>query len=326
MASKIKYNPSFDFLSDKELNLLQKLCDSIKNFVSDSKKINHISYRTRDAHATSYSTLKGTLSVNNNFEETDIFTTKELDCIIRISNAHMKIVSQKRSIPAYGFSVKIFDDKTTFANFPLVNFPLFPVNNVSRFLKLFIAINRFFSGNFLQKCRNLAQIFKSFILISPSFFRPSFIYEVLKFLKKSRNFILSFDYHSIGVYRLGNHLVKLKLVPKKVTTKSNQESIDNSIEKYIENNDYELDLFVQYCYNLKKQPVNQLDKTWKKSEFISIGTIKINGTIDKNDKSVEQMSFNPFENIQELQPVGRIQKLRNDAYKTSYKIRKNNKL
>jgi hypothetical protein len=50
----------------------------------------------------------------------------------------------KRDVPAYGFAVKINDEKgNVIANFPLVNFPLFPINSVSTFLKLFTSVNRF---------------------------------------------------------------------------------------------------------------------------------------------------------------------------------------
>lgn len=326
MAVKIQFQPDFNFLNKDELFLLQKACEAIKTFVSRTDKINQINYKTRDAHVTAYSTLKGTFVADKNFEEYHIFPEIELDCLIRISNAHMKLVSQKRRIPAYGFSVKISDEKQTIANFPLVNFPLFPINNVSLFLNIFISINRFFSGNILQKIWNFLKIVKDVVLISPPLFHPSFMAEVLKFLKKRNHFILSFDYHSIGVYRLGNHLVKLKLVPKNVPTKVDKKRIDHSIESYLEGNNYELELMVQYCYDLEKQPVNQLNKMWKDSEFIPIGTIRITELIDKNNRWVENLSFNPFESIKELQPVGRIQKLRDEAYKTSFTIRKNNNL
>ena len=165
---------------------------------------------------------------------------------------------------------------------------------------------------------------KNFLLVLPDVFHPSFMAEVLKFLRKRKHFILSFDYHSIGVYRLGNDLVKLKLVPKNTCTKFDERRIDHAIENYLKDNNYELELMVQYCYNLEKQPVNQLNKMWKNSDFVSIGTIKISEVIDKNNKWVEGLSFNPFESIKELQPVGRIQKLRDEAYKASFITRKNN--
>jgi len=324
MASKIKYTSDLDSLTSQEFKLLEKACAAIRNFVLKSDKINNVSHKTRDAHVTAYSTLKGTFLANENLEGYHIFPKQKLDCLIRISNAHMKLVSQKRTIPAYGFSVKISDEKQTIVNFPLVNFPLLPINNVSRFIKIFISINRFFAGNILQKFWNLITVIKNFLLVSPDLFHPSFMAEVLKFLRKRKHFILSFDYHSIGVYRLGNDLVKLKLVPQNATMKVDGRRIDHAIENYLKDNSYELELMVQYCYNLEKQPVNQLNKMWKNSDFVSIGTIKISEVIDKSNKWVEGLSFNPFENIEELQPVGRIQKLRDEAYKASFITRKNN--
>lgn len=79
---------------------------------------------------------------------------------------------------------------------------------------------------------------------------------------------------------------------------------------------------VQYCYDLKRQPVNQLNKMWKNTEFVSIGRISISQILDKDDKEIEKMSFNPFDNIAELQPVGRIQKLRDKAYRVSLRTRR----
>lgn len=323
MATKIKYDPGFDALSSDESKLLEESCAAISTFVSRSDVINNVPFKTRDAHVTAYSTLKGTFTVSENFEEQSVFPHKNMDCLIRISNAHMKLVSQKRNIPAYGFSVKLYNENQTVANFPLVNFPLFPINNISRFLKIFIAVNQFFSGSFFSKIFNSFRITKYFLTTLPAFLKPDFVKEIFKLIRKRKDFILSFDYHSIGVYRLGDHLVKLKLVPKNVSSKSTGDRIDWSIQNYIQDHKYELDLMVQYCYDLQKQPVNQLNTFWQNSPFMSIGTITISEIIDRNNMNIENLSFNPFENIKELQPVGSLQKLRDKAYKTSYKIRKN---
>lgn len=293
----------------------------MEDFVAHSKNINNVSYKTRDAHVTSYSTLKGRYIAYDNFEERSVFPLKDLNCIIRISNAHMKLVSQKKAIPAYGFSVKISNDEQTILNLPLVNFPLFPINHISRFLKLFTAVNYFFSRSLLRKFPQAIKILKNVIVLLPGLFNPSFVRETLKLVRKRNNFILSFDYHSIGAYRLGNHIVKYKLAPIGVPVKCDQNRIDCAIKDYVLDYNYELELMVQYCYNLKDQPVNQLNKNWKNSDFVPIGRIQISQLIDKDDVSVEKMSFNPFESSEGLQPVGKIQRLRDQAYKASFKIR-----
>ncbi len=321
MISRLKYNSQLDFLSEKELKLLDKAAESIRNLVRKSPEINQSDFAPRDAHATTYSVVKGTFQVYNDFEGKAIFQAEKLNCIIRISHAHMKLISQKKTIPGYGFSVKLSDDEKTVANFPMVNFPLFPIVNVSRFLKLFISINKYFTGNFFQKIFNLLKILRSFISIIPNTFNLSFQKEVLKFFRRWNRFILSNDYHSIGVYRMGEDLVKLKLTPIRINQKKQTGRIDLSIENYLKNNTYELELSVQYCYNLKEQPVNQLNRMWKNSEFVPVGTIKITELLDKNSLTNELLSFNPFDNIPELQPVGKIQKLRDKAYRTSLETR-----
>lgn len=324
MKPKLKYGPHFDFLNDRELELLKIACGSIKDFVSRSNKINKTDHKTRDAHVTPYSSLRGTFSPNENFEEHDIFPSKKLDCIIRISNAHMKRVSQNKTIPAYGFSVKLSNRGSTVLNLPLVNFPLFPISNISAFLKIFTSMNYFFSGNIFQKFWRFFAISKNFIVVSPDLFNPSFISEIFKFIRKRNNFILSFDYHSIGAYRLGDDIVKYKLVPIAVPIKSEEKRIDLAIADHIQDHNYELELMVQYCYDVKDQPINQLNKMWKNSGFIPVGKIKILALIDKEDKSIEEMSFDPFDSVTGLEPVGKIQKLRDEAYKISFKTRNKN--
>ncbi|WDF46055.1 hypothetical protein PQ459_14235 [Chryseobacterium sp. KACC 21268] len=244
MKRKLNYDPSMDKLSSDEIKLLERASNSIKTFVEKSTIINHTNYRTRDAHATPYCSLLGTFSVYNNFEEHNLFPIGSTDCIIRISNPHMKLVSQKRTIPTYGFSLKIFNNQETILNLPMVNFPLFPIVNISRFLKIFTALNHFFSGGFLQKFWQSVKILKNTIAVRPGFFHPSFITEAIRFIIQWKRFILSFNYHSIGAYRLGEHIVKYKLVPLSVPSQSTENTIDQSIEDYLSNHNYELELMV----------------------------------------------------------------------------------
>ncbi|SEH87750.1 catalase family protein [Epilithonimonas hominis] len=324
MRNKLKYSSDFDNLTAKEVSLLDQACTSIKEYVIRSGKINNKKIRTRDAHATSYGALKGTFTHYRTKQVKPIFFSKQLDCTIRISNAHMKIVPQKRTIPAYGFSLALTDNEGVITNIPMVNFPLFPITDISRFLKIFTSINYFFSGNLFRKFWNALTIIKNMMFVIPDFFQLSFIREVFNFIQKKNHFILSFDYHSIGVYRFGDDMIKYKLVPLDTPKKSEEQRIDLSIKNYFQKNDYELELMVQYCYNQKEQPINQLNKLWKNSEFIPIGKIKLSELIDRDDALIEKMSFNPFENIPELQPVGRLQKLRNKAYQTSLEARREN--
>jgi len=321
MKQKLEYDPEFDFLTPQELLLLNELSVSIQDFVKKTPELNMIRYATRDAHATTYHILKGKCIINENFEEHLVFPKKNLDAVARISSAHMKIVKGKW-LPAYGFSLKLEDRGKTVANFPLVNFPLFPFNNVAGFLKMFTALNRFFSGNTTQKMKNIFQVFIHLSGIFPEIFHPSFLKNALNLFIHRSDSILSFPYHSIGAYRLGNHLVKIKLVPKNIPLTKQIPDVESSIDQYLEEyQNFEAELFVQYAFDLKNQPVNELHREWKFSEFLPIGKLVFSQTIDKNSMPQELLSFNPFENIDALKPVGRIQQLRNQAYQISLETR-----
>ncbi|MDH6252567.1 hypothetical protein M2347_002294 [Chryseobacterium sp. H1D6B] len=329
MPYTTKYNKKFDELADEERLLLDDAKKSIADFVENSSTISDVNYATRDAHAKTYAVLKGEFIINKDISDIlkDFFDKERYDLTIRLSNAHLKIKKGKKDIPAYGFSVKIKDENDTLlANYPLVNFPLFPVNSVSTFLKLFTSLNRFF----IKKWSNLLPLTVQLLKVIPSLFTFSFLKNTIQFISRKNDFILSLDYHSVGAYRLGEHMIKIKLSPKSVK-KSFGKNMNpkEAVENYFASYEYVSEVFVQFCYNLKDQPVNKLNVEWKNSPFIKIGEVRIekNSILDPLDCNNELLSFNPFESKPIFQPVGRIQKLRNEAYKVSLQTRqKINKL
>lgn len=314
MQEKLTYTPDFNKLSIKEETLLDKLTDAIRKFVKKSPKLNRLPYKTRDAHATTYDIMQGKFIVDEAFEHQALFPDNVLNATLRISNAHMKIVKGK-AFPAYGFSLKLAHDTKTVANFPLVNFPLFPFNNVSNFLKLFTAINNYFTGNFIQKFINGLNIGARIISTLPRVLHPDFLKNITHLLKKRNDSMFSFNYHSIGAYRFGEYIVKLKLIPEQQTSRTSAENL------FTQNGQYIASLYIQYAFNLKDQPVNILHKEWKNSPFIHVGKFIFTSVADKNNPVLEQLSFNPFESLDVFHPVGKIQQLRNKAYEASLQER-----
>lgn len=325
----LPYNKAFDELTDEERKLLEINKKSISDFVEQSSSLSDVNYATRNAHAKTYAVTTGKFAVNNTIpnELQTFFDKQEFDLIIRFSNAHLKINKNRRDIPAYGFSIKLKDEKgSTIANYPLVNFPLFPINSVSTFLKLFTSINRLF----IKKWKSLFPFIIQLLKASPSFFTYSFLKNTLQFIGKKRDFILSFDYYSVGAYRLGENMIKIKLSPKSADKNFEKKmSVKDALKKYFDSHDYTAEVFIQICYHIKDQPINQLNVEWKNSPYIKVGEIKIEkgSLLNPNACENEMLSFNPFESKPFFQPVGKIQKLRNEAYKVSLQTRmKINKL
>lgn len=328
-AHALKYNKTFDELTDEERKLLEINKKSIADFVEQSSSLSDVSYATRNAHAKTYAVATGKFIVHKDIpdELRPFFDKDEFDILIRFSNAHLKIQKNKKDIPAYGFSVKIKDENdNTIANYPLVNFPLFPINSVSTFLKIFTSVNRLFIKKWSSLFPLIIQLLKAF----PAFFTLSFLKNTLQFIRKRKDFLLLFDYYSIGAYRLGENMIKIRLHPISVDTSFGKKmNVKEAMKRYFSSNDYAAEVFIQICYDVKDQPINKLNVEWKNSPYLKVGEIKIekNALLNPNLCENEMLSFNPFESKPFFQPVGKIQKLRDEAYKISMQTRlKINKL
>nr|WP_315030964.1 catalase [uncultured Chryseobacterium sp.] len=324
MPNPLKYNKKFDELNDEEKKLLEINKKSIADFVEQSSSISDVNYATRNAHAKTYAVTKGAFWVNQDIPESlqPFFDQNKFDLMIRFSNAQLKIKNSRKDIPAYGFAAQIKDEGGgLLANFPLVNFPLFPINSVSAFLKLFTAINR----SYLKKRSGLFTIITQLIKTIPSVVTLSFVKNIIRIIRKRNDFILSFDYYSVGAYRLGDYMIKIKLSPKSIDKNVGaKQNIKKALKNYLQTNDYVADVLIQFCYDLKDQPINKLNVEWKNSPFIKIGEVKIEKgeLLDPRNCSSELLSFNPFESKTIFQPVGKIQKLRDEAYKISVQTRR----
>lgn len=324
MPKPLRYNKNFEKLSYEEKQLLDETKKSIIDFVEYSSTISDVNYATRNAHAKTYAVLKGVFIINKDIPQDlkSVFDSEQYEITTRLSNAHLKINKSKKDVPAYGFAIKIKDDSgKTISNYPLVNFPLFPVNSVSIFLKLFTSLNRFF----VKKWSNSFSVLKQIYKVIPFTLNPSFLKNVFKLLLNKNNFILSFDFHSVGAYRFDDKMIKIKVSPKNVEKNfGKKQFVKDAVEDFFKTNDFESDVYIQFCYNLKDQPINKLNVEWKNSPFIKIGEIKIEKNSLLNPKSCENelLSFNPFDSAEIFQPVGKIQKLRDEAYKVSLQTRK----
>jgi hypothetical protein len=324
MPDPLKYNKNFDKLPYEEKQLLEETKKSIADFVEQSASTSDVNYATRNAHAKTYAILSGLFIIDTDLPQDlkYLFDKEQYEIIARLSNAKLKIKKNKTDIPAYGFAIKIKDDSgRTISNYPLVNFPLFPVNSVSLFLKIFTSINRLYIkkwSNWLSFAKNIWKAIPSLVTL------PFIKYSFGLFLKRN-DFILSFDYHSVGAYRLDDKMMKIKICPKKVQKKfGTRKDIKKSVKSYFEKNDYEAEVFIQLCYDLREQPINKLNTEWKNSPFLKLGEIRFGKDSVQNSNSCdnELLSFNPFESAEIFQPVGKIQKLRDEAYKVSLQTRK----
>lgn len=324
MSEPLSYSKNYDKLSYNEIQILEKAKKSISDFVENSALLSDVEYATRNVHAKTYAVLKGELIINKDLDENvrKIFGDEKYTVTARLSHASPKINNQKNVFPAYGFAFKIKNEQDkTIANYPLVNFPLLPVNSPTRLLKILIATNHYQIKGWTRILPLLKQIGCNI----PAILRFSFFKNCWNLLLKRKDFILSSDFYSVGAYRFDDKMIKIKISPVSVPKKFEQEiSVKESLEIFFASDEYVAEVLVQFCYDLKNQPIDKLHREWKNSPYLKLGVIKFNKNSILNPKSCENelLSFNPFESAEILQPVGKIQQLRNEAYKTSLQARK----
>ena len=74
------------------------------------------------------------------------------------------------------------------------------------------------------------------------------------------------------------------------------------------------------AYDVKDHPINNLLKKWENETEIYFGEVKFEQVIE-DTLDMEKLSFNPFDNPESFQPVGKIQKIREKIYQTSINTR-----
>lgn len=329
MKPLLQYTTDLDQLSATENRDLEKAVKSVEQFIKSSAKISEVDHATRDAHSKTYATVKGFLKISDNLPTfiTDIFDQNEYELFARFSNGNLIINKKGKDVPLYGFSLKIKNIQGVDANFPLVNFPLFPTNSPSVFLNFFRSVNTFLvtkKDNFFVSILDLPSLIKNSLALFCSMFSIDLLKKIIAFIPKRNDFFFSFPYDGIGCYRLGNHIMKIGLKPvRNLAGIGQNQSQQEAINEFISLQDSNFNVTIQMCENVENQPVNDLGKSWKNAPEYLLGRIVIpqESLLDSTDPKIENMNFNPFENPEVLQPVGKIQQIRKKIYEASISTR-----
>ncbi|WP_027376810.1 catalase family protein [Kaistella palustris] len=333
MKSYLYYNPAYDHLTPEEEALLAEDADLVEKAVRVSDQLNAKKIFTRNAHATSFGFVRGRFIAEENLagDFAELFGGENLGVIMRYSHPNFIVNKCTGEYPLYGCSVKIYNkNQPVSAKFPLVNLPVFITNSVSKFLKIHINANRFLIAKGKPFYPSFLKI-PAMLLSGLSIFADRQIFRILRNMVKAldieKQFIATYDYHSVGCFRFGDRVMKIRLKPnyKKKIVKDSGLNQTELLQNYFLADELTLDFQVQMGINEKKTPVNDLLKLWKEkdSKFITVGKIILPQQDITSYKTIayENLSFNPFENLDGLKPVGRIQKIRQQIYNRSVATR-----
>lgn len=321
-----RFDSSYNTLSPAEVEWLRRTVQSVQQFVKNSRTINKQPYATRNAHAQTFSVLKGYLFINKNVpaQVRSIFNQEHYNILVRYSHGNPLIRPINKVIPAYGMAIKIQSDREDWS-FPLVNFPIFPIKSAKRVLQLFTHFNNtVLRTGKASRSISLVRLLKDTVAVFPTALSWSMLKNTVRLLFKRNQSAIGFSYYSVGVYRMGPYMMKLKATPSKAFPLVQPGNHQSTIEQALNRGDVHFDLTIQLCADIEDQPVNDLSVEWKNAPEFMLGRIQFTRGSLKDSSLIpaHKTSFNPFENPEELQPVGQIQYLRKDVYEASIATRR----
>ena len=334
--------------------ILLKRCTSYLNLgVKKSKDLNDIDHHVRAVHAKSYCGLKAKFEILDDIPKEyaqGLYAKAGIhDAVIRFSNAAAAVSADRRLGLGQGLAIKIFDvpgeklvpgeEYSTTFDYALVNSPIFFTNSLKNYAylsKLNFGLNGYLGDGLLGKGKFVFHWLTKYGKEFPDL-------EGLRSLNAFRKLATTppknawlYDYFSQGAFRHGDYMAKVRVTPTKASMKkikrtnihlfTEDEAIRPAIIEEIREHDYQFDVQIQLCRNLKKQPIDQLTQEWKESDapFVTVATLTIpcqDVPDDGNLDAIEDLSFTTFRCLEENRPIGKIQHSRLRAYQASSKAR-----
>ena len=349
----VPYNPEYIQLTAEDESNIRTITDDIKSYITRSDKVSDVNYHTRDAHAKGYCALKAKFEILDNIpkEYAQGFYAQSgiHDAVIRFSNGASRVSPDRKLGLAQGLAIKVFDvpgeklapgeeDSTTF-DFNLINHPVFFCNRIEDYAyisKLFLELPEYAE----KGARGRAKLAFNWLTNYGSSLPSKESFKTFKALNgftmiEPKNTLL-YDFHSQGVVRHGDYMAKIRVTPtegsaQKVTRReldvnAKQEAIRPLIIEEIREHDYQFDVQIQLCHNLKKQPIEEITTQWKESDapFVTVATLTIPCQDVPDDgyfDIMENLSFTPFRCLEENRPIGNLQQSRLKAYQIASQTR-----
>lgn len=347
------YDPKYIELSAEDERNIQTITDDIKNYIARSDKASNVNYHTRDAHAKGYVALKAKFEILDNIPKEyaqGLYTKSGIhDAVIRLSNGSSRVFSDRKLGFAQGLAIKVFDvpgeklapgeeDSTTF-DFNFINHPVFFCNRIEDYTyisKLFLELPKYTE----KDAKGKAQLAFNWLTNYGSRLPTKESFKTFKAIGgfttiEAKNTLL-YDFHSQGVVRHGNYMAKIRATPtadsvKKVTRRdvdvdAREEAMRPLIIEEIREHDYQFDIQIQLCRNLKKQPIDEITTEWQESDapFVTVARLTIpcqDVPDDGNFEIMENLSFTPFRCLEENRPIGNLQQSRLKAYQIASETR-----
>ncbi|MEV4683121.1 catalase family protein [Streptomyces kurssanovii] len=154
------------------------------------------------------------------------------------------------------------------------------------------------------------------------------LFAMLSFTRVQRQNLLSYTYNSMGAFRYGDHIAKLRTVPLTpvghlgVDVLADGEAFRNTLVAEAAERDHAFELQVQLNTDLSRMPVDNTSVEWPEQLSPWVGVARIDiprqdiGGAD-NLTAADGTSITPWRVREDHRPIGEIQRVREEVYRRS---------
>jgi Catalase len=286
----------------------------------------------RDAHAKHHGCVKAEFTVEANLPaeyKVGVFQPgKTFTACIRFSNGSGKPQPDAKG-DGRGMAIKLFgvegekilaDEKHALTqDFVMINHPVFFIRNLPDYID-------FFHATTAAKGKQPFQFF--FPGLNPFKWRLREFSIARAIQGKKIPSPLSIQYWSMTPYKLGARAYKFSARPVSINPVPQPDFSANNylreiMVEQLKSQEFEFDFLAQVQTDASAMPIEDPTVEWK-APFVKIATVKIKPqTFDSAEQMefCENLSYTPWHSLPEHQPLGGVNRCRNQVYQTIAKLR-----
>lgn len=318
-------------IDDKDKPELMETTAANINNIQKLYKTNHV---PRGSHAKSHGCVQAWFDTNSYIDfklRYGIFTRpgQRYKSWIRFSNGHIDIAaSQDQKRDVRGMAIKILEppreplliaaDGIPVQDFLMVNSPVTFVRTIEDY------------NDFIVKQQILWRFFLNGW--NPLKWRIEEWFLARKVLTPPPSSLLNPQYYSVTAYTLGPHNIKFSARPcagqnfSSGPDESNPDLLRHNLQQALEIGEACFDFMVQLQDPEKDMPVEDPAVEWKESDspFIPMARITILSQVFDTEEQMnfcENLTFNPWHTHPDMEPIGQINRIRQNVYQASSKYR-----
>ena len=302
----------------------------------------------RTAHGKTYGLLKATVTVGDNagFYRQGIFARPVVyDAVVRYSNGLGHHRPDHQLGTACGMGIKLFgvpgpslmDDERDSGTFDLnlINNEVFFANTSYDYMvieDLFAELPEALVDPARRKTWMAEFLTRRGTLVDSDNWLWDELFAMLSFTTVPRRNLLSYTYNSMGAFRYGKYIAKIRTVPtarsldslthRIVDVHADNEAFRHTLVAEAAERDHSFELQVQLNTDLVRMPVDNTSVKWPEdlSPWVTVARVDLprqdiggNGNLAAADIT----SITPWRSREEHRPIGEIQRVRQEVYRLS---------